>query len=133
MSLNIKEIFTAFMVLFAVIDIIGNIPIIIDLRKSSREISKIINSGFNLITLSKKFPRIGKFTFSLKLPNMTLEKGKILATDILVSKPSKIIRIIHAVIFKLKIEVFLITNLYVCLKFILKNFSLTGFFYFFLE
>ena len=33
MELNIKEIFTAFMVLFAVIDIIGNIPIIIDLRK----------------------------------------------------------------------------------------------------
>ena len=32
MELNIKEIFTAFMVLFAVIDIIGNIPIIIDLR-----------------------------------------------------------------------------------------------------
>lgn len=30
---NFKEIFTAFMVLFAVIDIIGNIPIIIDLRK----------------------------------------------------------------------------------------------------
>nr|WP_235989261.1 MarC family protein [Psychroserpens algicola] len=30
---NIKEIFTAFMILFAVIDIIGNIPIIIDLRK----------------------------------------------------------------------------------------------------
>lgn len=33
MQLNLKEIFTAFMVLFAVIDIIGNIPIIIDLRK----------------------------------------------------------------------------------------------------
>ena len=33
MELNLKEIFTAFMVLFAVIDIIGNIPIIIDLRK----------------------------------------------------------------------------------------------------
>jgi len=32
MGLNIKEIFTAFMVLFAVIDIVGNIPIIIDLR-----------------------------------------------------------------------------------------------------
>jgi len=32
MELNIKEIFTAFMVLFAVIDIVGNIPIIIDLR-----------------------------------------------------------------------------------------------------
>lgn len=33
MSLDYKEILTAFMVLFAVIDIIGNIPIIIDLRK----------------------------------------------------------------------------------------------------
>ena len=32
-QLNIKEIITAFMILFAVIDIIGNIPIIIDLRK----------------------------------------------------------------------------------------------------
>ena len=33
MQLELKEIFTAFMVLFAVIDIVGNIPIIIDLRK----------------------------------------------------------------------------------------------------
>lgn len=33
MHFNLKEIFTAFMVLFAVIDIVGNIPIIIDLRK----------------------------------------------------------------------------------------------------
>ncbi|WP_223551326.1 MarC family protein [Aestuariivivens sp. NBU2969] len=33
MQLNLKEIFTAFMVLFAVIDIVGNIPIVIDLRK----------------------------------------------------------------------------------------------------
>ncbi len=33
MDFNVKEIFTAFMVLFAVIDIVGNIPIIIDLRK----------------------------------------------------------------------------------------------------
>ena len=33
MGLNFKEIFTATMVLFAVIDIIGNVPIIIDLRK----------------------------------------------------------------------------------------------------
>lgn len=38
MNFNIKEIFTAFMVLFAVIDIIGNIPIIIDLRKKSGDI-----------------------------------------------------------------------------------------------
>ena len=33
MDFNFKEIFTAFMVLFAVIDIVGNVPIIIDLRK----------------------------------------------------------------------------------------------------
>ncbi len=33
MQFNFKEIFTVFMVLFAVIDIVGNIPIIIDLRK----------------------------------------------------------------------------------------------------
>ncbi|QOD59943.1 MarC family protein [Polaribacter haliotis] len=33
MKFNPKEILTAFMVLFAVIDIVGNIPIIIDLRK----------------------------------------------------------------------------------------------------
>ena len=33
MQLELKQIFTAFMMLFAVIDIIGNIPIIIDLRK----------------------------------------------------------------------------------------------------
>ena len=33
MNFNFKEIFTAFIVLFAVIDIVGNIPIIIDLRK----------------------------------------------------------------------------------------------------
>ncbi|MBJ7880881.1 MarC family protein [Gelidibacter salicanalis] len=33
MQLDFKEVFTAFMILFAVIDIIGNIPIVIDLRK----------------------------------------------------------------------------------------------------
>ena len=38
MSFNIKEILTAFMVLFAVIDIVGNIPIIIDLRKKAAHI-----------------------------------------------------------------------------------------------
>ena len=35
---DLKEIFTAFMVLFAVIDIVGNIPIIIDLRKKAGHI-----------------------------------------------------------------------------------------------
>ena len=38
MEFKVKEIFTAFMVLFAVIDIIGNIPIVIDLRKKAGRI-----------------------------------------------------------------------------------------------
>ena len=38
MGFNFKEIFTATMVLFAVIDIIGNVPIIIDLKKKAGQI-----------------------------------------------------------------------------------------------
>jgi len=38
MNLNFKEIFTAFMILFAVIDIVGNIPLVIDLRKKAGHI-----------------------------------------------------------------------------------------------
>jgi multiple antibiotic resistance protein len=38
MNFNFKEVLTAFMVLFAVIDIVGNIPIIIDLRKKAGHI-----------------------------------------------------------------------------------------------
>jgi multiple antibiotic resistance protein len=38
MALNLKEIFTASMVLFAVIDIVGNIPIVISLRKKAGHI-----------------------------------------------------------------------------------------------
>ena len=38
MALDFKEILTAFMVLFAVIDIVGNIPIIINLRKKAGHI-----------------------------------------------------------------------------------------------
>lgn len=41
MVLNLKEIVTATMVLFAVIDIVGNIPIIISLREKAG----YINSG----------------------------------------------------------------------------------------
>lgn len=36
-SINIKEIFTAFMVLFAVIDITGSTPIIIGLNDSGKK------------------------------------------------------------------------------------------------
>ena len=52
MNFNFKEIFTAFMVLFAVIDIIGNIPIIIDLRKKSGHIQSekaSVIAGFIMI------------------------------------------------------------------------------------
>jgi multiple antibiotic resistance protein len=38
MSFDFKQILTTFMVLFAVIDIVGNIPIIIDLRKKAGHI-----------------------------------------------------------------------------------------------
>ena len=38
MHFNFKEIFTVFMVLFAVIDVVGNIPIIISLRQKSGHI-----------------------------------------------------------------------------------------------
>lgn len=38
MNFNFNEILTTFMVLFAVIDIVGNIPIIIDLRKKAGHI-----------------------------------------------------------------------------------------------
>ncbi len=52
MNFNFKEIFTAFMVLFAVIDIVGNIPIIIDLRKKVGHIQSekaSIIAGFIMI------------------------------------------------------------------------------------
>jgi multiple antibiotic resistance protein len=52
MDFNFKEIFTAFMVLFAVIDIVGNIPIIIDLRKKVGHIQSgkaSIIAGFIMI------------------------------------------------------------------------------------
>ena len=38
MDLNFKDILAAFMILFAVIDIIGNIPIVIDLRSKAGHI-----------------------------------------------------------------------------------------------
>ena len=55
MTLDFKQIFTAFMVLFAVIDIIGNIPIIIDLRKKvghiQSEKASIIAGGIMILFL----------------------------------------------------------------------------------
>lgn len=55
MKLDPKQIFTAFMVLFAVIDIIGNIPIIIDLRKKvghiQSEKASIIAGGIMILFL----------------------------------------------------------------------------------
>ena len=64
MNLNFKEIFTAFMVLFAVIDIIGNIPIIIDLRKKAGHIQSekaALIAGFIMIA----FLFLGKSLLSL--------------------------------------------------------------------
>jgi multiple antibiotic resistance protein len=55
MNFNFKEALTAFMVLFAVIDVIGNIPIIIDLRRKAGHIQSekaaIIAGGIMIIFL----------------------------------------------------------------------------------
>lgn len=55
LAFDLKNITTAFMVLFAVIDIIGNIPIIIDLRKKHGNLQSgnatIIAGGIMLIFL----------------------------------------------------------------------------------
>ncbi|MGB0837546.1 MAG: MarC family protein [Flavobacteriaceae bacterium] len=52
MDFNIKDVFTVTMVLFAVIDIIGNIPMIIDLRQKAGHIQSekaTLIAGFILI------------------------------------------------------------------------------------
>ena len=54
MEFNLKDILTIFMVLFAVIDIIGNIPIIIDLRQKAGQIQSekaSLIAGFILIII----------------------------------------------------------------------------------
>ncbi len=48
---SIKEIITAFVVLFAVIDITGAIPVIIDLNSSGRKVNAVKASWLSLIIL----------------------------------------------------------------------------------
>ena len=50
MDFSVKEIITAFMVLFAVIDVVGNIPIIIDLRKKIGHMIAFLFLGESLLT-----------------------------------------------------------------------------------
>jgi len=51
LHLNIKEIATAFVVLFAVIDITGAIPIIISLNSSGRKVNALKAAGLSLVVL----------------------------------------------------------------------------------
>ena len=55
MTIDFIQVFTAFMVLFAVIDIVGNIPIIIDLRKKvghiQSEKASVIAGGIMILFL----------------------------------------------------------------------------------
>ena len=55
MTVDFIQVFTAFMVLFAVIDIVGNIPIIIDLRKKvghiQSEKASVIAGGIMILFL----------------------------------------------------------------------------------
>lgn len=51
MEFNIKHMFSAFMVLFAVIDILGSIPIIIDLKKKNGNIKPLRTSIIAFVVL----------------------------------------------------------------------------------
>ena len=55
MTVDFIQVFTAFMILFAVIDIVGNIPIIIDLRKKVGQIqsekASVIAGGIMILFL----------------------------------------------------------------------------------
>jgi len=51
MDFNLKHILSAFMVLFAVIDILGSIPIIIDLKKKNGDIKPLRTSVIAFIVL----------------------------------------------------------------------------------
>ncbi|MDH3323880.1 MAG: MarC family protein, partial [Flavobacteriaceae bacterium] len=48
MDINFKEIITATMILFAVIDIIGSVPIIIDLRQ---KVGKIQSEKASIVAM----------------------------------------------------------------------------------
>jgi|SRR3989339_226589 multiple antibiotic resistance protein len=51
MKLDLLEIFSAFIVLFAVIDILGSVPIILDLKKKSGEINALKATSVSFIIL----------------------------------------------------------------------------------
>lgn len=55
MNLDFKEIFSAFMVMFAVIDIVGSIPIILDIKEKGNKVesgkASIVSLGILLIFL----------------------------------------------------------------------------------
>lgn len=64
MNLNFKEILGAFMVLFAILDIVGSVPIIIDLQKKNGQIPAMKVSLISLVLLVG-FYFLGDFTLSL--------------------------------------------------------------------
>lgn len=48
-SINLKEIFTAFMVLFAIIDITGSTPIVIGLNSTGKKVNAGKAAGISLV------------------------------------------------------------------------------------
>lgn len=50
-GINFQEILSAFIVLFAVIDIIGSIPIIIDLKQKGRKFNTLLATGVSFLLL----------------------------------------------------------------------------------
>jgi multiple antibiotic resistance protein len=51
MDLNLKDILSAFMVLFAIIDITGSIPVIVDMRQRGRDIKPLRVTVASFLTL----------------------------------------------------------------------------------
>ena len=88
MSFDFKEILTTFMVLFAVIDIVGNIPIIIDLRNNGGgypQMVQLLASYFfdnEAVLLNTVYKRKENMTNSIRLylnsENVLLKLGSFL-------------------------------------------------------
>ena len=50
-TINFQEILSAFIVLFAVIDIIGSIPIIINIKQGGRQINAFAAAGLSFLLM----------------------------------------------------------------------------------
>jgi len=64
MNFNIKEIFSAFIVMFAVIDILGSVPIIIGMKEKKKSFSPV-NASLISFTILVTFLFLGQALLGL--------------------------------------------------------------------